>query len=583
MAIETLSVKILKLLTEQQLLPQEKFQEFYDMAMSDPTAFEAAIIKECHLNVEQVAKIKAELLNLEYVSFEDKQINPELLKFIQQDVATTYNIAVLDQVGSDLSVGMVDPTNYKAIQAIEYICRKNNLHPKISLISIDGFRTFLKSYDNIKDQVTEVLDVAEEKFSKQKVESVDESRQTLEAIVKNAPVSKMVQVIITHAIDAGASDIHIEPHLDKSIVRYRVDGVLQISLTLPIYIHASLVSRIKVLANLKIDETRSPQDGRIRINYQSKDVDFRVSIIPLINNEKVVMRILEAPERAPTLEELGFIGNQLDEININIKKPNGMFLVTGPTGSGKSTTLFAVLSLLNKEGVNISTLEDPVEYTVDGVNQSQIHPEVGFTFATGLRSLLRQDPDVIMVGEIRDTETAGLAINAALTGHFVLSTLHTNDAKGSVPRLIDMGSEKFLLANTLNLIVSQRLVRKICAFCKTKDVLTDQVVKVIEKDLAGVSEKLIYKGIDLKNIQLYKGTGCPKCLNSGYKGRIAISETIEITRAMREIIAKGFDGELVEQELTKQNFISILQDGWMKAMLGYTTAEEILRATKVDD
>lgn len=583
MAIETLSVKILKLLTEQQLLPQEKYQEFYDMAMSDPIVFEQAIIKECHLNAEQVAKIKAEVLNLEYVSLEDKQITPEILKYLQKDVATTYNIAVLDQNNSDLFIGMVDPTNYKAIQAIEYICRKNNFHPKIFLISMDGFKLFLKSYDNIKDQVTKVLDVAEEKFSQQKKEQEDESKQSLEAVVKNAPVSKMVQVIIDHAIEAGASDIHIEPQLDKSVVRYRVDGVLTISLSLPIYIHASLISRIKVLANLKIDETRAPQDGRIRITHKGKNVDFRISIIPLVNNEKVVMRILEAPDRAPTLEELGVVENQLKVINQNVKKPNGMFLVTGPTGSGKSTTLFAILNILNEEDVNISTLEDPVEYTVEGVNQSQIHPEVGFTFATGLRSLLRQDPDIIMVGEIRDTETAGLAINAALTGHFVLSTLHTNDAKGAIPRLIDMGSEKFLLANTLNLIMAQRLVRKICEFCKQKDELTESVTKVIEKDLADMPKDLIYKGVDITKIQLYKGAGCPKCNNSGYKGRIAITEVIEVTRGMREIIAKGFDNDSADQELAKQKFISLLQDGWMKTMLGLTTAEEILRATKVDD
>lgn len=583
MAIETLSVKILKLLAEQQLLATEKYQEFYDMAMSDPNGFEQAIIKECHLNVEQLAKIKAEVLDLEYFSLEDKQIRPEVLKYLHQDVATTYNVAILDQVDTDLLFGMVDPTNYKAIQAIEYICRKNNFHPKIYLISIDGFKLFLKSYDNIKDQVTKVLDVAEEKFSQQKKEQEDEAKQSLEAVVKNAPVSKMVQVIMDHAIDSDASDIHIEPQQDKSIVRYRIDGVLNISLTLPVYIHASLVSRIKVLANLKIDETRSPQDGRIRINHKGKNVDFRVSIIPLVNNEKVVMRILEAPERAPTLEELGIMGSQLEIINRNINKPNGMFLVTGPTGSGKSTTLFSVLNILNKEDVNISTLEDPVEYTVEGVNQSQIHPDVGFTFATGLRSLLRQDPDVIMVGEIRDSETAGLAINAALTGHFVLSTLHTNDAKGAFPRLIDMGSEKFLLANTLNLIMAQRLVRKICEFCKQKDDLIESVVKVIEKDVKDLPEQLYYKGVDFKNIQLYKGAGCPKCNNTGYKGRVAITEVIEVTRTMREIIAKGFDSAQADEELAKQNFISLLQDGWMKAMLGYTTAEEILRATKVDD
>jgi type IV pilus assembly protein PilB len=583
MTNDNVSVKILKILAEQHLLAQEKYQEFYDLATSDTIAFERAIIKECHLDAEQVAKIKAEVLGIDYVNFEDRQINSDLLKYLQQDVATTYSVAVFDQVGNDLAIGMVDPTNYKAIQAIEYICQKNNLQPRIHLISADSFRVFLKNYDNIKEQVTKVLGVAEKKFAKQQKDQADEEDQSLAAAVKSAPVSKMVQVIIAHAIDGGASDIHIEPQQDKSVVRYRIDGVLQVSLSLPLYIHASIISRIKVLANLKIDETRTPQDGRIRINHKGKDIDFRVSVLPLINNEKVVLRILEAPDRAPTLDELGFMGQHAMAISRNISKPNGMFLVTGPTGSGKSTTLFAVLNILNKEDVNICTLEDPVEYSVEGVNQSQVKPEVGYTFATGLRSLLRQDPDVIMVGEIRDSETAHLAINAALTGHFVLSTLHTNDARGAIPRLIDMGCEVFLLANTLNLIMAQRLVRKICSYCRQPDSLSEQLVKNINDDLATIPKSQLYKGIDLSNIKLYKGAGCAKCGRTGYKGRIAIGEVIEVNKEMREIIAKGFDANAADEALIHQGFISLLQDGWMKVLLGLTTVEEILRVTKSDD
>lgn len=582
MTNDTVSVKILKLLVEQNLVPQEKYQEFYDMAMSDPMAFEKLIISESHLNTEQITKIKAEILSLDYVSLEDKKINPDLLKLIQQDVATTYNIAVFDQEDLDLKIGMVDPTNYKAVQAIEYICRKNNLHPRIYLISVNSFRLFLKNYDNIRDQVTKVLGVAEEKISEQKPE-ITEEEESLEMVVKNAPVSKMVQVIMTHAIDGRASDIHIEPQQDKSVVRYRIDGVLQTSLVLPMYIHASIISRIKVLANLKIDETRIPQDGRIRINHKGKNVDFRVSILPLVNNEKAVLRVLEAPERAPTLEELGFMGNQVKIMMRNIEKPNGMFLVTGPTGSGKSTTLFAVLNILNREGVNISTLEDPVEYTVEGVNQSQVRAEVGFTFASGLRALLRQNPDIIMVGEIRDSETAKLAINAALTGHFVLSTLHTNDARGAIPRLIEMGSEVFLLANTLNLIMAQRLVRKICIHCKQVDDLSEALMEEAKKQLSSLPKEFIYDGVNLDSFKFYKGAGCPKCNNTGYKGRITISEVVEVSRRMRDIIAKGFDATEAEKELTEHSFISLIQDGWMKVILGLTTGEEILRATKVDE
>jgi len=319
------------------------------------------------------------------------------------------------------------------------------------------------------------------------------------------------------------------------------------------------------------------------LNIGDKEVDLRVSIIPLINQEKVEMRILRSADKAPTFEDLGFLGSQVETINKNIAKPNGMFLVTGPTGSGKSTTLFSALGVLNKEGVNISTLEDPVEYHVLGVNQSQIKPEIGFTFASGLRALLRQDPNVIMVGEIRDKETAELAVHAALTGHFVLSTLHTNDAIGTVPRLMDMGVEPFLLSSTLNVIVSQRLVRLICPDCKTRIDLPADIRMEIEAELAKIAQEAIYKGVkENKDFIVYHGAGCAKCGQTGYRGRLAIAEVLNISPNMRKIISEHFDSVKVERELKEQKFVSIAADGWMKVLLGLTTVEEILRAIKTE-
>jgi len=386
---------------------------------------------------------------------------------------------------------------------------------------------------------------------------------------------------LRHAIEGRASDIHIEPVGNQSKVRYRIDGVLHTTIVLPIYVHAALVSKIKVMANLKIDETRVPQDGRIRMKIHNKDVDFRISTLPLMGQEKIVMRILETPEKAPSFSDLGFMGLQLKVVEGNIYKPNGLFLLTGPTGSGKSTTLFAALNYLNKEEVNIATLEDPVEYYIPGVNQSQVRPEVNFTFASGLRALLRQDPDIIMVGEIRDNETAELAIHAGLTGHSVLSTLHTNSAMGAIPRLFDMRVEPFLLASTLNAVVAQRLVRKICQKCKTEEKLPPELVENARKTLESIPKEGIFPEVDPNNIKFYRGKGCANCGQTGYKGRLAIVEAINITRGLQDIVAKGFARKEAEEELKNQHFINMEQDGIQKVILGLTTMEEVLRVSKI--
>jgi type IV pilus assembly protein PilB len=509
-----------------------------------------------------------------------KVINAEILNILPQDLAENYRMVVFNKKGKNLEAGMVNARNLKAMEALNFLARKNKYNIKFFIISEDSYRSALKQYETLGEEVGAALDTAEAIFAP-KDETLDDDGKGFTEVIKSAPVSKIVSVILRHAIEGRASDIHIEPVGNQSKIRYRIDGVLHTTIVLPIYVHSALVSRIKVMSNLKIDETRIPQDGRIRINIHSKDIDFRISTIPLMGHEKVVMRILETPEKAPTFEELGFMGEHAKRVAAAIKKPNGLFLVTGPTGSGKSTTLFAALSVLNKEDVNIATLEDPVEYYVPGVNQSQVRPEVGFTFASGLRALLRQDPDIIMVGEIRDNETAELSIHAGLTGHFVLSTLHTNDALGAIPRMFDMHIEPFLLSSTLNVVIAQRLVRKVCEKCREEDKLPDNIAAAVKKKLDEIPDNAFYGGASRDKFVFYKGKGCAHCGNTGYKGRVAIVETIDITKEMKDIVAKGFDRQAVSVELEKQHFITMDLDGFIKALLGLTTVEEILRVSKM--
>ncbi|HLC63793.1 MAG TPA: GspE/PulE family protein [Patescibacteria group bacterium] len=574
--------QILDQLLKEGQLDQDKYQHYLSLAEKDTNTLLKALNEDQEISGEALAQAKGQAISMPYINLEGKQITMEILNILPQDLAENYQMLVFGKEGNKLQVGLVNPFNYKAVEAIEFLARKKNFRISYFIISPISFELGYKGYESIKEQVGEALDFAQAKFGPKAGEAEEVTK--LDEIVKTAPVSKIVSVIIRHAIEGDASDIHIEPFIDKSRIRYRIDGILHTSIVLPIYVHAALVSRIKVISNLKIDETRIPQDGRIRLNIDGKDIDFRVSTIPLMGQEKVVMRVLESPDKAPTFADLGFLGNQLKLMEKDLKKPNGLYLVTGPTGSGKSTTLFSALSALNEEGVNISTLEDPVEYHIEGVNQSQVRSEVGFTFATGLRALLRQDPDIIMVGEIRDKETSELAVHAALTGHFVLTTLHTNDAVGAIPRLIDMGAEPFLLASTLNLVQAQRLVRKICKNCKVKDEMPPDIRQEIAKSLNEMPEEVLYEGVkENKDFVVYKGEGCTQCGGTGYKGRLAITEVLGVSLKMREVIARGFKTAEVNEELKKQKFINILQDGWMKVLLGLTSIEEVLRVTKIEE
>ncbi len=413
-------------------------------------------------------------------------------------------------------------------------------------------------------------------------EAVDEDVENpkdLGKIIQEAPISKAVAVIIKYAVQSRASDIHIEPQENDVKIRYRIDGILQHTVSLPKSVHAAIISRIKILSNLKIDEQRIPQDGRFHTIVADKEIDFRVSTLPTANGEKVVMRLLDKSAGILTLEKLGLQGKGFDILSANIKKPHGMILVTGPTGSGKSTTLYAIIDKINDVGINIVTLEDPIEYYIKGVNQSQIRPDIGFTFANGLRSIVRQDPDVIMVGEIRDLETAEMAVHAALTGHVVLSTLHTNDAVGAVPRLIDMGIEPFLIASSVNVVVAQRLVRKICEKCKESYPATSEMQKEFEEEIEKLPEQE-KKNINLTNpLMLYRGKGCNECNNTGFKGRLGIFEVLPMEDEIEELTLKKVPASKIQEQAIKLGMITMKQDGIIKVLTGITTMEEVLRVS----
>lgn len=545
---------------------------------------EDVIIKNGLVDADDLIKFKAQIYNFNHKNLIDVKISDQVLNLIPLEVAENYKIICFEISQKKMRVGLVDPENFKAIEAVDFLAKEHNLQPEYYLISALSLENALKQYRTLNKEVLGVLKFRAEEEAEEKTKKKDKAEE-VEQITKSAPVSKIVSVIIRHAVEGRASDIHIEPMPKESRVRYRIDGILHTSLVLPKNVHGAIIGRIKVLANLKLDETRLPQDGRIRISVGDKEIDLRISVLPLLTEEKIVMRILDVSRGAPTLENLGFMGPGMKIVMDNLKKTDGIFLVTGPTGSGKSTTLFSALNLLNKEGVNIVTLEDPVEYFVKGVNQSQIRPEIGFTFATGLRSLLRQDPDIIMVGEIRDDETAELAIHAGLTGHVVLTTLHTNDALGAIPRFLDMKVEPFLLGSTLNIVVAQRLARKICEHCKEEFKLPPEVVEHIKNELdpipPAIMEQLI-PNFDLKKIKFYHGKGCPRCGSTGYMGRIAMAEAIDVNDKIKETIM-SHSHNLTQEDLVKdQNFINMKQDGMIKVLLGLTTVEEVLRTIHIN-
>lgn len=576
-------LKILDTLTLRQALTAEKAKEIENEITAKGVNLENFLLENKIVNEEQITEARAQIAGMPYFNLLEKEVPEAILNFLPEEIAQTYKIICFAKEGREIKIGMVEP-NLKAMEAVNFLAAEGKFKVEYYIISVSSFKKTFKQYQKIEEEISSALQVKAEEDGDELIE-VDSSIDNLSTDeINSAPVSRIVAVIIRHAVEARASDIHIEPYAKESRVRYRIDGILHTSLVLPKSIHNAVIARIKVLAKLKLDETRVPQDGRIRLVVSNREIDFRVSTLPLASQEKVVMRILDTVAGVQTLENLGFNKLALTRIREGIKKTSGMVLVTGPTGSGKTTTLYSTLDILNKEGVNISTLEDPIEYEIKGINQSQVKPRIGFSFANGLRSLLRQDPDIIMVGEIRDEETAELSIHASLTGHLVLSTLHTNDAIGAVLRLLDMKVERFLLASTLKVIVAQRLARRLCTHCKQEVQLSDEAKEEIKAELVSLPADIIKSelpdfSIDnmFEKYKIYKPVGCPRCENTGYSGRVSISEVVEINDELKEIINAGEENLNEEVVRKTENFISIKQDGMIKVLQGVTNLEEVLR------
>ena len=576
--------QLLQILQDKKIIDADKAADVKAKATAAKIELPNFLLTNKLVNEEQLTEAKATLYNLPYFAYTDEVIPEEVLNFLPEEIARTYNIVCLARENKVLKIGLVEP-NLKAMEAVNFLALDEKLSVQYYLLSASSWQKIFKQYQKIEEEISSALEVKAKEDSDDVVAiKSDDASMVDEEDINSAPVSRIVSVIIRHAVEARASDIHIEPFDKESRVRYRIDGILHTSLTLPKSIHNAIIARIKVLSKLKLDETRVPQDGRIRLLVNGRAVDFRISTLPLANNEKVVMRILDTAKGAPALEDLGFNSNSLRAINNAAKKTSGIILVTGPTGSGKTTTLYSLLNILNQEGVNISTLEDPIEYEMKGVNQSQVRPKVGFTFASGLRSLLRQDPNIIMVGEIRDEETAELSIHASLTGHLVISTLHTNDALGAVFRLLDMKIERFLLASTLKTVVAQRLARRLCDKCKKEVVLPPAELEKMSEDLKSVPASILKAELpelqDVKDLSVYKfyhPVGCSHCENTGFTGRVAISEVIDINEQLKEMINQGDKNFNIDAVKASQDFISINQDGIIKVVKGVTTMEEILR------
>lgn len=562
---------ILDVLLNEHVITPAQSNEIRVKSASLGKPFEDVLLSFAIVAPEKIAEAKAKLIGIPFISLTATSFSPVALNLIPRAVAERFLLIpfLFDEKSRVLSVAMANPVD---LEALEFVRQKTGLALKTFAASNEDVQTAIKMQyrQEIVGEVGEAVKQTEE-FSKTK--TIDS--KGIAEIIKEAPIAKIVSTILEYAVSSRASDVHIEPQEDRIRVRYRIDGILYDRLSLPKTVQEAVISRIKILSDMKIDEHRTPQDGRFNFKVDSSEVDLRISVIPTSYGEKIVMRLLRKSGGVPTLAELGLGGVNHRNLESAILRPHGIIIVCGPTGSGKTTTLYAVLAKLNTARVNIMTLEDPVEYQMQGVNQVQINPAVGLTFATGLRSFLRQDPNIILVGEIRDKETTELAVQASLTGHLVFSTLHTSDASGAIPRLTDLGAEPFLLSSTLNAVVGQRIVRKICTTCREAYVplrqITDEVRKVLGKLFP------VPSGTDVK---MYKGKGCDKCGGSGYLGRIGIFEVLPVTNKITDLILEHPDIASIQKEAIAEGMITMKQDGYLKVLSGDTTPEEVIRVAQ---
>jgi type IV pilus assembly protein PilB len=539
------------------------------------------LVSRGSLSEDALRRIQAYTLGIPFVNLKEHKIPAEVLALIPEPIARTHNIVAYKKEGDSLEVAMLDVEDLPSIDSVR---KSSGLKILARLTDTDSLKHALVQYQkSLKDEFGDIIASETGKIKVVGQAGKELSGAELKQMAEDLPIVRIVDTLLRHAIVQGASDIHIEPMEEQVLVRYRIDGILHDAMTLPPAAAAGIVARIKVLSNLKLDEKRLPQDGRFKMETEGMRVSFRVSVLPTFFGEKIVMRLLRESGEGFSLDALGFHGENLERVHKALKATTGIVLVSGPTGSGKTTTLYTILDILNTPEVNISTIEDPIEYQMKRVNQTQVNPPIGMTFAAGLRALLRQDPNIVMVGEIRDGETASLAINAALTGHLVLSTIHTNSAAGAIPRLIDMGVEPFLLVSTLKVIVGQRLVRRLCDGKEEYRLTPQAAEKVAAKDHFDAAlkalreEKLIKERQGLEELPFYRPKPSGEC-EDGYKSRIGIHEVLEVTPALREIMLKEGTTDTIEAEARKEGMLTMLEDGLYKAARGITSIEEVLRA-----
>ena len=569
-SIDVTTETLADILFTQKLLSKSQYDDIKIKSASKGVSEESVIESMEIVPEAKLAQAKAKLLGIPYVDVTNASFSPQALGYVPRAVAERFSLIpfAYDENTKTLSVAMGNSVD---LEAITFVREKTGLSIKsFAAAPSEVIKAINQQYR--QELVGEVGAALKETTDQGKIKTIEADQ--IAELIKEAPIAKIVSTILEYAVTSRASDVHIEPQEDRVRVRYRIDGILYDRLSLPKVVQEAVISRIKILAEMKIDEHRIPQDGRFNFKIDEKEVDLRISVLPTVFGEKIVMRLLRKTGGLPTLQELGLGGFSEKILETAMLRPHGIIIVCGPTGSGKTTTLYSVLSKLNTTKVNISTLEDPVEYQIAGINQVQVNPAVGLTFADGLRSFLRQDPNIILVGEIRDRETTELAIQAALTGHLVFSTLHTSSAAGALPRLLDLGAETFLLGSTMNAVLAQRIVRKICPHCKTSYSPPPQLIEEMKTVLGK------YFPLNLHDVKLYKGKGCEECGGSGYIGRVGIFETLPITEKIGSLILQHADSGAIEKEAVAEGMITMKQDGYLKVLQGVTTIEEILRVAQ---
>ena len=563
-AVQSLSIE--DILFKQGLLTPDQLSAIKLESINSGQSVENILLQHNLVSLDKITEAKAQILNVPFIKLEGKAIPADVLNLVPEPAARRYRIIPFEKSKEVLSVAMEDPLD---IQIIQFVEKRSGMRIKPYLaLKEDILKAIGDQYS--QNLTTDVTSALKEVASVKPEEAVTGGPE----IISEAPVSNIINQLLEYAIKVRASDIHIEPQEDRTRVRYRIDGILQEKILLPKGVHDALVSRIKILSVLKIDEKRLPQDGRFTFTFGPSEVDLRISTVPTVFGEKVVMRLLPKSTAAPTLLELGLGGVSLKALEGQLLRTHGIILICGPTGSGKTTTLYSILTKVSTTKINVLTIEDPVEYQIYGVNQVQVNPTIGLTFASALRSFLRQDPNVIMVGEIRDTETADLAIQAALTGHQVFSTVHTNSASGAPPRLLDMGVEPFLLTSALNAAVGQRVVRKICSRCKVELNTPPEVSENIRQILGKFAPS------NSAQMKLYKGQGCQFCSNTGYLGRIGIYEVLVLSDAIAKLVLEHASSNSIEEAAVAAGMVTMKQDGYMKVLQGITTLEEVLRVAQ---